>query len=162
MGTAPKRREMVLPGLFASYFLGGFECATHRRSKGGRLDLVAATGHDRAAAQDYRSLGQHGIHTVRDGVRWHLIETVPGCYDWASFLPMLHASRAAGVQVIWDLCHYGWPDDLDIWSPAFIERFARFARVVAQAVMSDTDAVPFYCPVTEIAFWARAGGDAGK
>ena len=56
------------------------------------------------------------LRTVRDGLRWHLIETPPGHYDWSSFLPMLRAATAAGVQVIWDLCHYGWPDDIDIWS----------------------------------------------
>ena len=39
---------------------------------------------------------------------------------------MLEAARDEGVQVIWDLCHYGWPDDLDIFSPQFVERFARF------------------------------------
>ena len=150
------------PRLFDSYFLGGFECATHRRFHGRRLDLLAATGHDRAVAQDYRALVQHGIRTVRDGVRWHLIETVPGCYDWASFLPMLHAARAVGVQVIWDLCHYGWPDDLDIWSPAFIERFARFARAVAQLVRNETETTAFYCPVNEISYWSWAGAEVAR
>ena len=65
-------------------------------------------------------LAEHGIRTVRDGLRWHLIETAPGRYDWSSFLPMLRAARDTGTQVIWDLAHYGWPDDLDIWSPAFV------------------------------------------
>ena len=60
-------------GLFDSYFLGGFECSTHRRRDGRRLDLIAATGHDQAVAQDYRWMVEHGIRTVRDGVRWHLI-----------------------------------------------------------------------------------------
>ena len=45
---------------------------------------------------------------------------------------MLEAARAAGVQVVWDLCHYGWPDDLDVFSPAFVERFARFAGAAAR------------------------------
>jgi beta-glucosidase/6-phospho-beta-glucosidase/beta-galactosidase len=153
---------MVSLRLFDSYFLGGFECATHRRFHGRRLDLLAATGHDRAVAQDYQALVQHGICTVRDGVRWHLIETVPGCYDWSSFLPMLHAARAVGVQVIWDLCHYGWPDDLDIWSPAFIERFARFARAVAQMVRNETETTAFYCPVNEISYWSWAGAEVAR
>src|SRR5919106_2562577 len=133
--------------LFDSYFLGGFECSTHRRHDGGRLDPLAATRHDRAAVQDYQQMIQHGIRTVRDGVRWHLIEGSPGRYDWSSFLPMLHASRDIGMQVLWDLCHYGWPDDLDIWTPAFVERFSRFAKAVATLVRGETDAIPFYCPV---------------
>jgi hypothetical protein len=99
---------------------------------------------------------------VRDGLRWHLIESSPGRYDWSSFLPMLRAAQGAGVQVIWDLCHYGWPDDIDIWSPEFVDRFARFAGAAARIVRDETDAVPFYCPVNEISFWAWAAGDAGK
>jgi hypothetical protein len=153
---------MFLPSLFDSYFLGGFECSTHRRHNGQRLDLLALTGHDRAAAEDYRRMVRHGIRTVRDGVRWHLIETSPGCYDWSSFLPMLHASREAGVQVIWDLCHYGWPDGIDIWTPAFVERFSRFARAVAKLVRSETDATPFYCPVNEISYWSWAGAEVAR
>jgi hypothetical protein len=108
----------VLPKseLFQSFFLGGFECSSHRRRDQRRLDLLAATRHDVNAGADYRALARHGITTVRDGLRWHLIETIPGHYDWSSFLPMLHAARDTGTQVIWDLLHWGWPDDLDIWS----------------------------------------------
>jgi hypothetical protein len=149
------------PGLFDSFFMGGFDCATHRRRDGRRLDLTAATHHDVNAAADYRMLGEHGIRTVRDGLRWHLIETAPGYYDWSSFLPMLRAAREAGTQVIWDLAHWGWPDDLDIWTPAFIKRFARFARAAAQVVRNETDTVPFYVPVNEISFWSWAGGSLG-
>src|SRR3712207_8963919 len=39
-------------------------------------------------------------------------ETAPGRYDWSSFLPMLRAARDRGIQVIWDLCHYGWPENI--------------------------------------------------
>lgn len=152
---------MLTPTLFESVFLGGFECSAHRRDDGRRLDLIAATGHDRAAAQDYRAMLRHGIGTVRDGVRWHLIETAPGRYDWSSFLPMLRAARDLGVQVVWDLCHYGFPDDTDVWRPPFIDRFARFAAAVARLVREETDDVPVYCPVNEIAYWSWAGGDKG-
>lgn len=147
--------------LFQSFFIGGFECSTHRRNDGERLDVTAGTGHDVNAEADYRMLAQHGIRTVRDGLRWHLIETTPGHYEWSSFLPMLRAARDAGTQVIWDIAHYGWPDDLDIWSPAFIDRFARFAGAAADVVRSETETVPFYIPVNEMSFWAWAGGDTG-
>jgi hypothetical protein len=150
------------PSLFDSYFLGGFECSTHRRRNGRRLDLLAMTGHERVVAQDYRWMVRHGIRTVRDGVRWHLIEASPGCYDWSSFLPMLHASRDVGVQVIWDLCHYGWPDGIDIWTPPFVERFSRFAKAVAKLVRDETDSTPFYCPVNEISYWSWAGAEVAR
>jgi beta-glucosidase/6-phospho-beta-glucosidase/beta-galactosidase len=153
---------MFSPSLFDSYFLGGFECSTHRRRGGRRLDLLAMTGHDRAVMQDYQRMVRHGIRTVRDGVRWHLIETASGGYDWSSFLPMLHASREVGVQVVWDLCHYGWPDGIDIWTPAFVERFSQFARAVAQLVRNETDTTPFYCPVNEISYWSWAGAEVAR
>lgn len=152
-GSAPRSR------IFQSWFLGGFECSTHRRSDGRRLDLTASTRHDANASADYAMLAEHGIRTVRDGLRWHLIEVAPGRYDWSSFLPMLRAARDTGTQVIWDLAHYGWPDDIDIWSPAFVERFGRFAGEAARIVREETGGVPFYVPVNEVSFWAWAGGD---
>lgn len=147
------------PSLFNSFFLGGFECSSHRRADGRRLDLLAGTGHDRWPAEDYAALQRYGIRTVRDGLRWHLIERRPGEYDWSSFLPQLRAAQATGTQVIWDLCHYGWPDDLDIWQPRFVERFARFAAAAAQRVRDESTGVAFYAPINEISFWAWAGGD---
>jgi hypothetical protein len=78
--------------LFASFLIGGFECSTHRHQHGRRLDLIAATGHDTNAESDYRMLAEHGIRTVRDGLRWHLIEEAPGHYDWSSFLRTISTS----------------------------------------------------------------------
>lgn len=146
---------------FRSFFMGGFECATHRRRDGRRLDLLKSTAHDQLAEGDYRRLRAAGLRTVRDGLRWHIIEARSGRYDWASFLPMLEASRRADVQVIWDLCHYGWPDELDIWSPRFVDRFARFAGAAAHTIRQETDTAPWYCLVNEISFWAWAGGEVG-
>ncbi len=156
-----ERKAAPRPRLFASFFQGGFEASTHRRGDGRRLDLLAAIGHDSHAEADYRQLARHDLLTVRDGVRWHLIEKTPDRYDWSSVLPMLRAARDSGTEVIWDVLHYGWPDDLDIWRPAFINRFARFAGALAAVVRQETDAVPLYCPVNEISFFAWGGGDAG-
>lgn len=153
---------MHRPHAFESFFQAGFECSTQRRPDGRRLDLLAATGHDRLAAEDYRAARRQGLRSVRDGLRWHRIETRPGHYDWSSFLPMLGAARDAGVQVIWDLCHYGWPEDLDVWSGAFVERFARFAAAVARVVRDESERAPWYSPVNEISFWAWAGGDQAR
>jgi beta-glucosidase/6-phospho-beta-glucosidase/beta-galactosidase len=149
------------PSLFNSFFLAGFECATQRRRDGRRLDLLAATRHDELVEQDYRQVMAHGLRTARDGLRWHLIETTPGRYDWSSFLPMLRAANANGMQVIWDLCHYGWPDDLDILSTAFVDRFAAFSRAVAKYLREQSDDVQLFTPVNEISFFAWAAGEVG-
>jgi beta-glucosidase/6-phospho-beta-glucosidase/beta-galactosidase len=147
------------PSLFPSIFLGGFECSTHRRRDGRRLDMLAQTHHDSLAAQDYRQLTEHGIRTVRDGVRWHLVEAAgPGQYDWSPVLPLLRAAREQGCQVIWDLCHYGWPDWLDIWSADFVPRFADYAAAFARLCVAETGAAPWVCPMNEISFVAWAGG----
>jgi beta-glucosidase/6-phospho-beta-glucosidase/beta-galactosidase len=144
-----------------TFWIAGFECSCHRRSDGRRLDLVAATRHDHFAQSDYSRLRQVGIGTARDGVRWHLVERSPGRYDFGSLLPMVRAARKAGVQVIWDLCHYGWPDGLDIFGPEFVDRFAEYARAVARVIAAETDEPAAYCPVNEISFWSWAGGDVG-
>jgi polysaccharide biosynthesis protein PelF len=150
-----------LPSLFRSFLLGGFECATHRRRDGRRLDIVAASRHDLYAAADYARCRALGIRAVRDGIRWHRIETAPGRYDFSLELPRVRAARDAGVQVIWDLCHYGWPDDVDVFRPEFVERFAGFCRAFAELLADTGDDVPFFAPINEISFLAWAGGDVG-
>lgn len=167
IGDVLAEREAAGPtGLFRSFLQGGFECSTHRlrprgeEPQGRRLDMIRAVGHDAYAAQDYRQLATYGIRTVRDGFRWHLIER-KGEFDWSSILPMLQASASTGTQVIWDLFHYGWPDDIDIWSPEFPDRFARFAGACAKVVRAESVSIPFYCPVNEISFFSWGGGDAG-
>jgi beta-glucosidase/6-phospho-beta-glucosidase/beta-galactosidase len=91
-----------------------------------------------------------------------LIEQAPGEYDWSSFVRLLRAARVAGVQVIWDLCHYGYPDHLDIWSEQFISAFARFARHAAVVARNESDAAPLFCPINEISYWAWAGAETGR
>ena len=148
-------------GLFRSPFMGGFECSTHRLRSGRRLDVIAATRHDELAVADYRRLAAAGLRTARDGLRWHLIERSPGTYDFASVLPMLEAARQAEVEVIWDILHYGWPDDLDIFDAAFVSRYAQFARAFVEVASGATDGPVWVVPVNEISFFAWAGGDVG-
>jgi len=150
------------PSLFRSFFLGGFECSTHRRNDGRRLDLIASTRHDLLAEEDYRQVGEHGIRAVRDGVRWHLVQAAgPGQYNWGPVQPLLQAAGRTGTQVVWDLCHYGWPDWLDIFSADFAPRFAEYAARFAELARAETGEAPTLCPLNEISFLAWAGGETG-
>src|ERR671932_2727272 len=87
--------------MFQSFFMGGFECSTHRLRSGKRLDVTAATSHDKFAVADYQRLQQQGIYTVREGLRWHLIEQSPEKYDFSSARSIIRAPRDTKMQVIW-------------------------------------------------------------
>jgi beta-glucosidase/6-phospho-beta-glucosidase/beta-galactosidase len=147
-------------GMLRSFIGGGFECSTHRLATGKRLDVIGSTRHDELALTDYQLLQRQGMQTARDGLRWHLIERTAGVYDFSSALNMLNASRDTGMQVIWDLWHYGWPDGLDIFSAAFVERFTAFAREAVRR-LSDYDEAPIISPINEISFFSWAGGEGG-
>jgi hypothetical protein len=146
---------------FASFWMAGYESACHINRFGQRLDLVAATQHDRAVREDYLRLREFGIATVREGLRWPFIERRPGHYDFATLLPAIRAARDLGVQVNWNLCHYGWPDDLDVFAPAFVDRFAAFTTAVARVVRDESPDVPLYTTINEPSFLAWAAGEQG-
>ena len=155
-GTRPPAK-----GAFQSFWMGGFECSSHVNRQGERVDMIAATQHDTLADVDYSLLPTQGIRTARDAPRWHLIERTPGQYDFSSLHAQARAAQKHGVQVVWDVCHYGWPDGLDIFSGAFVDRFARFASALASYLSDFTDAPPVYVPINEIAFLAHAVGEVG-
>ena len=147
--------------LFRSFYMGGFECSTQRLRSGKRVDVIAATQHDKHTQADYARLQAHGMYTARSGIRWHLIEPRPYHYDFASIIPMLQAAQALDMQIIWDLLHYGYPDDLDPFQPEFVRRFASMVRAFARVYRDVTDQPPFFCPVNEISFFSWGGGDVG-
>ena len=95
--------------------------------------------HDRHVLRDYRLCKSLGLGTLRDGVRWHLVEKTPGQYDWSSWMPALEAAEEVGVQVIWDLFHYGSPDHIDQASPDFPKRFTDFALAALDQQRSWTE-----------------------
>ena len=141
---------------FVSFFQAGFECSSHRRRDGVRLDLIRATGHDKHVLSDYRQCRELGFSTIRDGVRWHMVEKNPGQYDWSSWRPALEAAEEVGLQVIWDLFHYGAPDHVDMAAEDFPERFTDFALAALEVQQSVTRRPPVACPLNEISFMAWA------
>ncbi|MCL6728788.1 hypothetical protein [Sphingomonas hankyongi] len=145
--------------IFASFFQAGFECSSHRRRDGVRLDLIRATSHDRHVLSDYRQCAELGLRTLRDGLRWHLIEKTPGNYDWSSWLPALEAAEQLDLQIIWDLFHYGSPDCVDQAAPGFAQRFTDFAVAALELHQTVSGRTPVVCPLNEINFLSWAVDD---
>jgi len=148
--------------VFNTFFGAGFECSTHYPKNQPRLDLVAATRHDTFAWQDYQRLKQHHLGVAREGLRWHLVERTRGHYDFSSALPIVRAARATGTQVVWDLCHFGWPDHLDVFSPEFVTALGNYGAAFAKWLQNETDEIGFFVPVNEISFFSWAAGDEGS
>jgi len=144
--------------LFRSFWHAGFEAACHINRAGVRLDMLAATQHDVQAADDYRNLADFGIRTVRESMRWHRIDQ-GGHYDFTSCMPLIDAARQQDIQVIWSLCHFGWPDDLALLSPAFVDRFARYCGAATRRLVESGDTAPIIAPMNEISFLAWAVGE---
>jgi beta-glucosidase/6-phospho-beta-glucosidase/beta-galactosidase len=111
---------------------------------------------------DYQRLREMGIRLAREGVRWHLVERTAGQYDFSSVRPIARAARATGVQVVWDLCHFGWPDHLDLFKPEFVKGLARYGAAFARWLREETGDAGFFVPVNEISYFSWAAGDEGS
>ena len=149
------------PAIFRSFFMGGFECSTHRVRSGKRLDLSSSTRHEEFALEDYRRMARIGLRTARDGIRWHLVERERGRYDWSGPRRMIEAGLEAGIQVVWDLLHFGWPDHVDVFGQDLAARFAEFAHRFAEVVREEGVRDPAMAPVNEVSFLSFAGGQEG-
>jgi beta-glucosidase/6-phospho-beta-glucosidase/beta-galactosidase len=126
-----------------------------------RLDMIDATQHDKFAETDFARMVNLGLKTARDGLRWHLIEREPFKYDFASLKHQVKAAKKTGIQIIWDLFHYGYPDHLDIFSDEFPVRFAEFSKTAAQFLQNELKVPLYFCPVNEMSFFSWAGGEIG-
>lgn len=146
---APPRIAAAPP--FASYWQAGYEGADHNNHAGQPLDMNVATGHLDRVRADYALLQQFGICTVRESAGWRLCER-DGRYDFRILDSRLQAAQDLGLQICWTFCHYGWPDDLDIFGDAFVPRFVRFCSALAQYLAPWTGAQPVYSPINEISF----------
>lgn len=145
--------------LFEGPFLGGFECSCLRTEDGRRLDLLASTRHAELASADYARLRRMGMTACRDGLSWVHAERSASRWDFSRTAAMIAAAEEHDVQVLWDLMHFGWPDDVDPFSTAFPGRLSRYARAFARIYANETDRQPWLTPINELSFLAWAGGD---
>ena len=148
------------PGIFPTFFLSGFECSSFLWGNRIRRNLVAETGHDRHAAEDYRFLASLGIAVAREGIPWPMVDK-DGGYDFSSTDRFIEAMNASRIIPIWDLCHYGYPDELDPFSDEFVTRFAAYCRAAAEYVIPKVRGPHFFTPINEITFFSYCAGEWG-
>lgn len=153
----PIQRQSMKP--FNSFFWAGFECADHINRSGDRINLLEMTGHDKRVFEDYRLIAEIGIHTVREGICWSNVEKRPFSYDFSEVQVRLEAGLALGIQQIWDICHFGYPDDLIPTHPKFTERFVCLCLAFIQFYRKFSDQVIYLVPINEISFLSWHSGD---
>jgi beta-glucosidase/6-phospho-beta-glucosidase/beta-galactosidase len=144
-------------GIFPTFFLSGFECSTFLWRDKKRRNLIEETQHHTHADEDYRLLHDLGIGVAREAVPWPLVDK-GGSYDFSCIDPYIEAMNRHKVLPIWDLCHYGYPNDLDPFSDEFTERFAGYCRAAAEYVSARVSGPQFFTPINEITFFSYCGG----
>lgn len=149
-----------IENLFKSFWMAGFECTDQLNAFGNRVDFLHITSHFELIEKDYQNLGAFNIKTVREGLRWSQVEKTPGEYDFSIFQRMLEVGRENGIQQIWDICHFGFPDDLSPVHPHFTGRFAALCTAFAQFYKSLGYSEPLIVtPINEVSFMSWLGGD---
>lgn len=145
---------------FKSFLMGGFECADHLNAFGNRVDLFSASGHVANIPEDYDLLNLLKMKTVREGIRWSKVETRPYEYDWSDLEYMMAAAKDRNIQIIWDICHFGFPDDLTPLHPMFARRFGQLCRAFVIKYRSlDPYGELIVTPINEVSFLSWLGGD---
>src|SRR5690606_31299369 len=108
---------------FRSFWMGGFECSDKINYFGDRIDLLKETDHINLISSDYEMIKELNIHTVREGIQWSKVESKPFNYNFDVVKLMMDKGQELGMQQVWDLCHFGYPDDLSPLHPHFTKRF---------------------------------------
>jgi hypothetical protein len=147
--------------MLRSFYFAGFECAACYNMHGEWIDQIAATQHDQHVDEDYRRLREVGLYAAREAIRWPCVD-VRGHCNFSSVLPFLKASRKHGIELLWDLFHYGYPEDIDLFSDEFPKRFANYCHETARFLLSQQEAPFYFTPVNEPSFMAWAAGDQGR
>lgn len=145
---------------FQSFWMAGYECADHLNAFGIRSDLTADTQHLEKIDEDFRNLSLFGIRTVREGVQWSMAEKTAYQYDFSNAEIIIKAARRHRIQVVWDLCHFGYPDDLTPLHPMFARRFSSLCRAFVEFYRRwDPEGELVITPINEVNFVSWLGGD---
>lgn len=146
---------------FQSFWWGGFECADQLNAFGNRINMYHLTAHLEQIDGDYARLKELGISTVREGICWSEAEKVPYQYDFSGTETILQAAEKYGIEVVWDICHFGFPDDLTPLHPMFARRFTAVCHAFCEFLNQKAPHKIFYIvPINEVSFVSWLGGDA--
>jgi len=132
----------------------GVECTVNRI--GNRWsDQLERSGHA-AREEDMERLAALGVRTVRYPVLWErTVRRVNDAPDWRWSDARLERLRGLGIRPVVGLLHHGsGPPGTSLEDPAFPERFADFARAVAERYPW----VEAYTPINEPLTTARFSG----
>jgi beta-glucosidase/6-phospho-beta-glucosidase/beta-galactosidase len=146
---------------FKSYVLGGFECADQINARGNRINLLLETQHDTRVDEDYRELRELGILTVREGICWSLVEPRTGFYDFTEVLCRIQSAQKYGIEQIWDIIHFGYPDDMYPTHPNFTARFVALCEAFTRFYLNNSHEELKVVPINEISFISWLSGEVG-
>ncbi|MBD3581277.1 glycoside hydrolase family 1 protein [Flavobacterium selenitireducens] len=146
--------------IFKSFLMGGFECADHVNRSGDRINLLKETQHDLRVEDDYIALTKLGINVVREGICWSAVELAPGLFDFSEVGNRMSCAEKHGIQQIWDLIHFGYPDGLYPTHPHFCDRFEQLCIAFADFHSAFSQQQLFVVPINEISFLSWHSGDA--
>jgi hypothetical protein len=148
---------------FQSFWMAGYECSDQLNASGKRVDFLNITGHLQLIDQDYTDLSLFNIKTVREGIRWSKVELQPYHYDWSTVQYMMERGKANSIQQIWDICHFGFPADLNPLHPSFIKRFTSLCRAFVRFYRRiEPNQTLIITPINEVSFLSWLGGEEAK
>lgn len=147
---------------FKSFWMAGYECTDKLNVFGSRVDFLKLTGHLDMLEEDYDNLSLFKMKTVREGIRWSQVEKKPFEYDWTTVETMIRCGIKKGIQQVWDICHFGYPDDLTPFHPLFVNRFAALCKSFVRFYRTlDPVNTLIITPINEVGFLSWLGGDRG-
>lgn len=123
------------------------------------MNVLESSRHNEFAVQDFLRIKAYGMETVRTAVCWPFIEEVRGRHNFTSAAKLLDAAQIAGVQLVFDILHFGWPDHVDVFSSDFPVRFAAFTHEFVRFLKSRDIREGVVAPVNEISYLSWAGAD---
>ncbi|GAB2529794.1 family 1 glycosylhydrolase [Rufibacter soli] len=136
---------------------GGVECTVNRVGEQ-YFDQLAQSGHTHRLT-DLDLFAGLGIQKIRYPVLWeHVAPEDPTQYNWTWATERLNKLRALNIEPIVGLLHHGsGPRYTNLLDPEFPQKFAAYAKAVAQQFPWVTQYTPINEPLTTARFSALYG-----